>query len=176
MNLTDAQKQKVTEWIQQGLKLSEIQSRIDSELGLRLTYMEVKFLLADLELRPKDQERPKAVPPLAAAQGSAGGASGGGQPSQTESAPPPMLSPEPELPAPPQSAPGGVQVSLDTVTRPGAVVSGRVTFSDGKSAEWYLDQYGRLGMAPGEKGYKPSQMDIMAFQTELQNQLARYGY
>ena len=67
-------------------------------------------------------------------------------------------------------------MAVDTVTRPGAVVSGKVTFSDGKSAEWYLDQYGRLGMLPGEKGYKPSQNDIMAFQTELQNQLARYGY
>ena len=66
MNLTDIQKQKVAEWIQAGLKLSEIQGRIDTELGVRLTYMEVKLLLADLELKPKDQDPPKSLTPLPA--------------------------------------------------------------------------------------------------------------
>src|SRR5437762_14369483 len=41
MNLDDAQRKKVGEWIAQGQKLSEIQSRLASELGVRLTYMDV---------------------------------------------------------------------------------------------------------------------------------------
>src|SRR5436190_13241896 len=61
MNLDDAQKKKVTEWIAQGLKLSDIQKLLSAELGLRLTYMEARLLVDDLKLMPKDTERPKQV-------------------------------------------------------------------------------------------------------------------
>jgi len=67
-------------------------------------------------------------------------------------------------------------VTVDQVTRPGSLVSGKVKFSDGKTAEWYLDQMGRLGFVPKEQGYKPSQNDLMDFQAELQNELARLGF
>ncbi len=56
------------------------------------------------------------------------------------------------------------------------MISGKVTFSDGNTAEWYLDQTGRLGIAPAVQGYRPSQEDVMAFQTELQNALAKLGF
>jgi hypothetical protein len=69
-----------------------------------------------------------------------------------------------------------VKVSVDQITRAGAVVSGKVTFSDGKSADWYLDQAGRLGLAPQQAGYKPSQPDLLDFQEELQGQLAKLGF
>ena len=58
---------------------------------------------------------------------------------------------------------------------PGAVVSGSVTFSDGKSAKWFLDQMGQLGFDPDEPGYRPSETDAMAFQRELQNALQQGG-
>src|SRR5882672_5482005 len=61
MNLDEAQKKMVTEWIAQGLKLSEIQKRLSDELGLRLTYMEARLLVDDLKLMPKDTERPKTL-------------------------------------------------------------------------------------------------------------------
>ena len=81
---------------------------------------------------------------------------------------------------PPESFPGGsgagVSVTVDTITRPGAMVSGKVTFSDQKTAEWHLDQHGRLGFAPTEKGYQPAQNDLLSFQNELQMQLAKMGY
>jgi hypothetical protein len=67
-------------------------------------------------------------------------------------------------------------VSVDQLARPGAVVSGKVTFSDGKSADWYLDQMGRLGVVPRDKGYKPSAADVQAFQMQLQNELAKLGF
>ena len=56
------------------------------------------------------------------------------------------------------------------------MVSGKVNFSDGKSADWYLDQMGRLGLVPKEQGYKPSEEDLMDFQTELQSELAKLGF
>ena len=169
MKLSDVQNQKVVEWIQQGLKLSEIQGRLETEFGVIMTYMEVKFLLADLELRPKDQETPKGSTTLV------------GSPSVPAEVPPQTLSSAsgqdlPSGTAMPAGVPGSVSVSVDALTKPGAVVSGQVVFSDNKTADWYLDQNGRLGLAPAEKGYKPSQMDVMAFQTELQTQLAKIGY
>ena len=56
MNLDESQRKKVAEWIAQGLKLSEIQNRLASELGVRMTYMDVRLLVDDLKLTPKDVE------------------------------------------------------------------------------------------------------------------------
>ncbi len=166
MNLDEAQKLKVRTWIDQGLQPAEIQNRIGQEFGLRLTYMEVRFLLADLNLKPKDREPAVAQPTTLGGKG-------------PESAKPGQrLTPEPSRQPPPQEdlLPGGVSVTVDQLTRPGAVVSGKVKFSDGKSAEWYLDQMGRLGLAASEKGYKPSQQDLLEFQSALQNELAKLGF
>ena len=148
MNLDETQKKKVAAWIDEGLKLAEIQKRLETEFGLRVTYLDVRLLVDDLKLKPKD----------------------------------PVLPPKPEVPAEtksalaPADAPlGKVNVSVDQLTRPGALVSGKVTFSDGKSAEWVLDQTGRLGVVPGEKGYKPSPPDLQEFQLALQGELQKLG-
>ncbi len=59
MNLDESQRKMVAHWVAEGLKLSEIQNRLQSELGLKLTYMEVRLLVDDLKLTPKDIEPPK---------------------------------------------------------------------------------------------------------------------
>src|SRR3954471_18953258 len=108
--LTDEQRQKVTEWIAAGLKLSEIQDRMGTEFDLRMTYMDARLLVDDLKLTPKDPivpEAPKPEEPAAAA------------------------------PAEEGAAPAGeskCSVSVDAVTKPGAMVSGKATFSDGQTA------------------------------------------
>ena len=61
MNLDEAQRAKVSRWIAEGLKLSDIQNRLAAEFGLRLTYMDVRLLVDDLKLTPKDIERPKST-------------------------------------------------------------------------------------------------------------------
>ena len=126
-----------------------------SEFGLKLTYMEVRFLVDDLKLTPKDPEPPKVVAPPTAAPKAPADAT---------------LSPEP---AP---LPGGVSVSVDQLTKPGAMISGKVTFSDGQIADWYLDQTGRLGVVPKQQGYKPSAADVQDFQLALQQEVAKLGY
>lgn len=150
--------------MEQGLKLSEIQGRLATEFGLRLTYMDVRFLIDDLKLRIKDPEPPKAPADLKA-----------GSAAPANSPEPAALVPEEENEPLPAGG-GKVSVSVDQIARAGAMVSGKVTFSDGKSAEWYLDQYGRLGLAAADKNYRPPQQDIAEFQTELQSQLAKLGY
>ena len=61
MNLDEAQTARVREWIEQGLKVSDIQTRLAQELGIHLTYMDARLLLDDLKLRPKDPP-PSAAP------------------------------------------------------------------------------------------------------------------
>src|SRR5437899_3133597 len=63
MNLDEAQKQKVVGWLEEGLKLSEIQKKVASEFGLSMTYMEMRFLLDDLKLKPKEKEAPRTPVP-----------------------------------------------------------------------------------------------------------------
>jgi hypothetical protein len=61
MNLDEGQRKKVGEWIDLGLRLSDIQERIASEMGLKLTYMDVRLLVDDLKLTPKDAETSRHV-------------------------------------------------------------------------------------------------------------------
>lgn len=168
MNLDEAQRSKVAEWIGQGLKLSEIQNRLISELGVTMTYMDVRFLVDDLKLTPKDPEPAKpidsplatsAVPPAAGARplGAAPGA-----PAPT--------------PAAPSGGPGSVSLAVDQIARPGAVVSGKVTFSDGTTAAWQIDQMGQLGLIPSKPGYRPPASDVQPFQAALEAELSKLGF
>src|SRR5436190_16805893 len=131
MNLDEAQRAKISQWITEGLKLSDIQNRLASELNLRLTYMDVRLLVDDLKLTPKDIERPKTATLGAAA-------------ASPQSAAPSPGNKKTSTPAAPKT-PEGVSVQVDQLAKPGAVVSDKVTFSDGITADWYFDQTGRLG-------------------------------
>jgi hypothetical protein len=83
-------------------------------------------------------------------------------------------SPKPDEPVPP--AGGRVAVSVDQIARPGSLVSGKVTFTDGQQADWYLDQSGRLGVVPKQQGYKPAAIDVQEFQLALQDEMAKLGF
>jgi hypothetical protein len=146
MELSEEQKLVIAAWIEAGAGLSEVQKRLKDELGVSMTYLEARLLVDDLRLRVKDPEKPAAA--------------------KEE---PSLLAPEPP------SATGKVAVSIDQITRPGAMVSGRVTFADGEKAEWYLDTAGRLGLNPTTPGYRPSQKDVMDFQTELEKAARAQG-
>jgi hypothetical protein len=154
MELTQEQRQKVTEWIAAGQKLSEIQERMGAEFGLRMTYMDARLLIDDLKLTPKDPVVPE--PPKPPAEAGAPEAAPG-------EAEPPVGG-------------GKCSVTVDTVMKPGAMVSGKATFSDGQTAEWYLDQMGRFGLIPAVEGYRPPQSDIAEVQVLLDRELAKLGY
>jgi hypothetical protein len=160
MNLTDEQREKVAAWIAGGAKISEVQNRLASEFSIKVTYMEARFLVDDLKLTPKDPELPKVIAPPAAAPALT-----------TKPVPASELN---EIPAP--AGGGKVSVGVDQIARPGTVVSGKVTFSDGQTADWYLDQTGRLGVVPTQQGYKPSPADVQEFQLALQQEVAKLGY
>lgn len=81
--------------------------------------------------------------------------------------------PKPEVAAPVPT--GTVNVTMDHIALPGALVSGRVTFSDGESGIWMLDQSGRPGLDLDTPGYRPSQEDLMEFQTQLRDLIQKSG-
>ena len=165
MKLDEAQRQAVSKWIAEGAKLSEIQNRLASEFSIKLTYMEARFLVDDLKLTPKDPEPPKVVEPPVVAKPAAAPAAA---PLTTT----PVENEDEVLPP----AAGNVVVSVDQITRPGALISGKVNFSDGQIADWYLDQTGRLGVVPKVAGYKPTAADVKDFQLALQQEVAKLGY
>jgi hypothetical protein len=180
MELTKEQKDALKAWAAEGVGLSDIQSRLRERFSLSLTYMDVRLLVVDLGLRIKEKARPvdvKADLKQAAARRA-----------QPESEP----EAEDDWPgegddlgdvAVPSAgrAPGGsagagsVSVEIDRVTRPGAVMSGTVKFSDGVSATWFLDQFGRLALQAAKPGYQPSAADVQAFQRQLSARLGARG-
>ena len=164
MKLTDAQTAAVTEWVEAGKTLSEIQKELANQFHVVMTYMDVRFLVDDLNLSLKDNT-PKAPEPKA-------------------DAPAPEAVPEgapqadgvlPDAPNPAGVA-GGVSVAVDRIMRPGALVSGEATFSDGEKATWQLDQTGRLGLSFKTEGYRPSPEDVQQFQMKLRAELEKSGF
>jgi len=151
-SLTPAQTAQVSAWVAEGASLSQIQTRLAAELGVTMTFMDVRFLVDDLNLTLIEKEEPKK-PEEPAAE---------------------AATPADEPAAAP--AAGGVTVEVDTIAQPHAMISGNVTFSDGQKADWYIDHQGRPGMTARVPGYRPTQEDILAFQTKLDAALRQAGY
>jgi len=154
MTLTDEQKAAAKGWLESGAGLSEVQKRLREEFQISLTYLDTRLLVDDLKVQLKD---PEPEPQPAA-------------PAEPEA---PLGE---KLPPPLPGAGGKVSVSIDQLQKPGTMISGKVTFSDGEKAEWYLDQTGRLGLNPDKAGYRPSENDVLAFQVELQRLARSQGY
>lgn len=161
--LTPAQITKVSQWVAEGASLSVIQGKLSSELGISMTFLDVRFLVDDLNLTLQEKEEPKKPDePVAETPADEAAAADATQPA-----------------APAEAAPAGapsVKVEIDPLARPGTMVSGTVTFSDGQLADWYIDMEGRPGVVPRVPGYRPTQPDIVDFQTKLDVVLRQAGY
>ncbi|SDS39045.1 hypothetical protein [Opitutus sp. GAS368] len=181
MTLTPEQKQTVAGWVAAGDNLSAVQKKLAEQFKVSMTYRDVRFLVDDLNLELKDpapkvdtSDVSKGAPPKAPEKkglidqlkekvGLAPGAV------EEDDLPPE------DFPAEPAGA-GSLAVDLDRIVRPGFMVSGSVTFSDGVSGKWALDQQGRLMLETPQKGYQPGPADVQAFQRELQLQLQKQGF
>ncbi len=200
MTLSPEQQQAVSSWVAAGDNLSVIQGKLSAQFKISLTYRDVRFLVDDLNLALKDPapkvdatDITKAPAPTDMDAGTAtrppapekkgffdkakeklGLAKN--EPSDTAPANAELADEaEDDLP------PGGgstVSVIVDKVTLiPGAIASGAVTFSDGVTGKWIVDQYGRPGFTEVSKpGYRPSAPDAQAFMKELSRTLQQRGY
>ncbi len=139
--LSEDQKNAIRQWAEDGAQMAEIQKRMNDEWQIRVTYMDTRFLILDLGITLKTEVKEE---------------------------------PEKEQPVPGEDADataGDVRVSRDEIVIPGMLFSGKVVFSDGEKALWYVDETGRLGLDPDTSGYRPNQDDIIAFQTQLKQML-----
>lgn len=159
-NFSPEQRAALEQWAADGATLNDIQHKLKSEFGITITYLDARLLLLDLQVKLKDKprEQPKAEEPAPA-------------PSAATDAP--MMG---EEPAPTPASNGAVTVTVDTLAIPGALVSGKVTFTDGQTAGWYLDQSGRLGLRAPDPGYRPPPADVPVFQAELDRVLVQAGF
>jgi hypothetical protein len=149
MELSEIQKKAVTEWVIDGLSLSDIQKKIGSEFDIPMTYMDVRLLVIDLDIDIPEEPEPEVEE---------------------------KADDQPEVKDAAEDVIDGVVVDVDAITRPGAIVSGTVVFSDGVKASWFLDQSGRLALDAGQEGYKPSEDDLKIFQQELRDALKKKGF
>ncbi|MGB0416935.1 MAG: hypothetical protein ACPGKS_08805 [Coraliomargarita sp.] len=149
MELSDTQKATIAGWVKQNKSVAEIQNLLRDDLDLSMTYMDVRFLIEDLELTFEE-------------------------PAEEESSEDEASDAEAEIV---DDAVGGVRVEVNPVTPPGALVAGTVDFSDGKQMQWQLNAAGQLGLVPGDDpDYRPSPEDIQEFQAQLQEVLQKQGY
>ena len=171
MKLTEDQISTIKSWIESGDDLGKIQNQIRESFDINLTYLETRFLLSDLdiELKEEEEEEPEDDHPEAIDENETV-AESLDEINQEQTGSGDL---EDESTEEPQST--NVSVSVDSITQPQCVISGKVTFSDGKIASWYFDQMGQLGLNPDEEGYTPSREDIDVFQIELRKVLADQG-
>lgn len=193
MDLSPEQKQSVATWVAAGDSLSTIQQKLNSEFKISMTYMDVRFLVDDLNLELKDPKPAKAAVEVAKEEAHEeapkAGAKKGFLDKMKEKVGLGDADEDEETEAPePEEAPldeagdalgSSVTVTVDQVTLiPGALASGSVTFSDGVTGKWIVDQYGRPGFTEISKpGYRPKPADAQAFMQELSMKLQRQaGY
>lgn len=91
--LSPEQVRSIRDWAEEGLDLNAIQKRLHEDLGIKLTFMDTRFLLQDLDIQIRQPEpEPQAEQP-AELSGAA---------------------------APPASLLGKTQVTVDEITPPHA--------------------------------------------------------
>ena len=148
-------KQFIADKTAEGMSLTAIQDALSAQ-GVKIRFMELRLLAAEIEsvLAKKEADKAAAEAPAP-------------EEKKAEEAP----APAPAEPAPDGAAKvrGATTVSVSPIQRPGFAMSGSVSFGSGVTADWYVDQTGRLGLdnASGQ----PDEQDIQEFQIELRKAL-----
>lgn len=144
--VTAEQLEMVRLWAAEGVDLNGIQKRLAGECGVHMTYMDVRFLLLDHGI-----EIATALPVAEKSE-----------PAAEE------VRPE-EIPA--LSVEGKPVVTLDELTLPGTLVSGKVSFASGTNGAWQIDQFGRFAWS--ELNGQPTPEELQMLQQELTRLLSR---
>ena len=154
MSLNEEQKSTISQWVASGKSIAEIQKLLKENFSLSYTYMEVRFLVDDLDIVYEESETEEEKDSIKPEEGEAQAA---------------IVDAE--------VVEGSVCVDVDAVIRPGSLVSGSVTFSDGEKLGWQLTSTGQLGLIPGTNpDYRPSNEDLQSFQSQLQSVLQEKGF
>lgn len=184
MKLTDLQEEQVRGWVASGLGIGGVQTKLEKEFGISMTYMDVRFLIDDIGAEIKEPEKKAdlsgalqnagALPDAADAlqEGLGGSASGdvAGDSLSGEGADVGRVGAGGHFDGGENLSEGraeGVNISVDELPKSGCVASGSVVFSDGGSAKWAVRRDGGLDFAPEVDGYMPPAQDIGEFENKL---------
>lgn len=162
----------IQESLNQAMSLSDLQKTLAEKFDLRMTYLELRLLAAELEVDWKKLDKPSAPEPEPAPDAESDEFDEFDEDEDfadldEEESPADAAGSE-------NPARGKTVVSLSKLVRPGTALSGDVEFSSGAKGEWYVDNLGRLGFHPAEGSAQPDQTDLQEFQTELQKALGAY--
>ena len=159
-DLTAEQKETIHAWVAEGAQMADVQKRLNEAFQINVTYMDTRFLALDLDLQFQSEEENVPEPPAeevsADQEDPEAGMSG---------------NPEPDSGSDTEGGFMPVTVGLDQVARPGAMVSGTVSFSDGEKGRWMIDEMGRPSIDPDTPGYQPPKDDLIDFQNRLRDLL-----
>jgi len=145
-SFSEEQIKTVQSWADAGDGLSAIQKKLSSEMKVKVTYIELRFLLDDLGIKLKEEEDSRSK--------KAGESD--------------VMKPGPKG--------NEAVVTIAAVQRPGTLMSGSVQFAGGKEAEWWIDRSGHPGMSPKDESFRPNQEQMVSFQKELQKALRSRGF
>lgn len=151
---TQERDQLIAKLLSEGISLSDVQKTLEREHDIRMTYMDLRLIVSGLEVDWKKLDGEKEEESAADDDG------------ESEVV---------EADATVEGGPGATRVNISKIARPGAVMHGDVVFASGKTADWYLDQMGRLGLNPTNDSGQPDQTDLEEFQIELQQLMQRGG-
>jgi len=163
-----------------GVSLSDVQTKLAQEYGVKMTYFELRMLAMGLSVDWEKQDKPKPAaapaPVVAAAQqatAEAGDAAedAGDLEDLPEAAEEEDDAVDDDDMAEDEEAVGGTKITLDETPHPGAALSGTAVFASGASGKWALSRNGRLGFEPDEGSKEPDENDWQLFQAELQKTL-----
>jgi hypothetical protein len=138
----------VVSCLQKEMSLNDIHKALQTECDVRMTFMELRLLSADIDfdwqqLEPEPEPEPEIDDSEALARQAMNAEMAGGQ----------------------------TIVEISKITTPGAAVNGSVIFPSGLRGEWTLDHEGRLGMNMSNPDDRPTEEEMLDFQSELRNQL-----
>ena len=165
-----------------GVSLSDVQTKLAQEYGVKMTYFELRMLAMGLAVDWEKQDKPKPAatpaPVVAASQEAAADDDdmaaaddfNANDAEDTEAEP--TDDDEDEEPDDDEAAAEGeTKIVLDETPHPGAALSGTAVFASGASGKWALARNGRLGFEPDEGSKEPDENDWQLFQAELQKTL-----
>ena len=134
----DELKKTIVKLLDEGHSLSEIQTILNKEYDEKMTFLDLRVLASELENIDwtKDESSDDEPDEDSSKEGDA---------ADTE---------------------GKTVVEISKLQRPGVALSGSVKFASGATADWVLDQMGRLGLEKSEG--EPTKEDLQEFQEELQ--------
>ena len=178
----------IAQKLNEGMSLSDVQKLLSDEHGLRMTFLDLRLIAADLSVDWQKHDKPKNPAPAAVVAAPAAVA-GAGEPDALTEAEDAYDEDDDEVEesgaeddevaavregdadddaTDADDDGSGTRVTLDAQPRRGTAMSGAVRFASGLHGGWYMDQTGRLGLQLAEgQDAQPSEDDIRLFQTKL---------